>query len=313
VLRWGLGAAAGITACNRNTKKIIAVVAQGRTHLFWQSIHAGAVAAAREGGVEIQWSPPATETDYNGQLQIVDAMINRRVDALCLSPIDSKALVRAVEDAAKLGIPVVIFDSGLETEAYASWVATDNYAAGKLAADRIAQICGGKGSVAIVAGVPGVASTTAREQGFEEQLRTAHPGVQIADKRYGYSDFAKSMAIAENILTALPKLDSLFAINEGATVGTVQAVKSRQSKVRLVGFDWSPALIDELKAGTVDSLVAQDPFQIGYQSVRAALQALRKEPVEKVKKLAPRLLTAQDLTLPDVQKLLNPDLKRYLD
>ncbi|MBI5086071.1 MAG: substrate-binding domain-containing protein, partial [Acidobacteria bacterium] len=218
----------------------------------------------------------------------------------------------AVERAAGLGIPVVIFDSGLASKAYASWVATDNYAAGKLAAERVAAICGAKGTVAIVAGVPGVASTMAREQGFEEHLRSAFPGIQIADKRYAYSDYAKSMAVTENILTALPALDAVFAVNEGATVGAAQALKSRQSKVPLVGFDWSPALIDQLREGVIDSLVAQDPFQIGYRSVQAAFQAMNQLPVEKVQKLAPRLLRRQDLDSPDVQKLLNPDLKRYL-
>ncbi len=304
--------AGALAACRRESRKLIGVVPQGRTHLFWQSIHAGAIAAARESGVEILWNGPATETDYNGQLQIVDAMINRRVDALCLSPIDRKALAGYVERAVRQGIPVVIFDSGIESDLYTSWVATDNHAGGRIAAERIGEITGGKGKIAMVCGVPGVASTLAREQGFEGLIGARFPGIRIADKRFGYSDYARSLALAENILTAIPDLDAIFAVNEGATVGTVRALKSRRSGVRLVGFDWSPDLISELQSGVVDSLVAQDPFRIGYLSVQSAALALKKQPVEKEQKLPARLIRKEDLERPEIRQLLNPDLKKYL-
>lgn len=300
--------AAAAAACRRDSRRVIGVIPQGRTHLFWRTIQAGCLKAAKEFNVEISWNAPLTETDYNGQLQMVDAMINRRVDALCLAPIDKKAMVSAVERAAREKIPVIIFDSGVETEAYTSWVATNNQLAGEMAAGRIGEMLGGKGKVAIVAAVPGVASTMAREQGFEERLRAGFPGITIADKRFGNSDFARSMAVAENMLTAISGLDAFFASNESSTVGAVQALKSRQSKVKLVGFDWSPNLIDELRAGTVDSLIAQNPFQIGYLSVTSAVKALQGEQVEKVQSLTPRLIRRADLETPEVKALLNPDL-----
>lgn len=301
-------AAAAAPACRRDTRRVIGVIPQGRTHLFWRTIQAGCLTAAKELNIEISWNAPQTETDYNGQLQMVEAMINRRVDALCLAPIDKKAMVSAVERAAREKIPVIIFDSGVETDVYTSWIATNNYLAGQMAAERIGEILGGKGKVAVVAAVPGVASTMAREQGFEEKLKAAFPGIAIADKRFGNSDFARSMAVAENMLTAIPNLDAFFASNESSTVGAVQALKSRQSKVKLVGFDWSPNLIDELRAGTMDSLIAQDPFQIGYRSVTSAMKALRGEQVEKVQSLTPRLIRQADLETPEVKALLNPDL-----
>jgi ribose transport system substrate-binding protein len=304
--------AAALPACRRAGRKLIGVVPQGRTHLFWQSIHAGAIAAARQADVDILWNAPSTETDYNGQLQIVDAMINQRVDALCLSPIDRKALAAYVERAVRRRIPVVIFDSGVESDLYSSWVATDNYDGGRIAAARIGAITGGKGKVAMLCGVPGVASTLAREQGFEDVLRERFPAIRIADKRFGYSDYARSLAIAENILTAIPDLDAIFAVNEGATVGAARALKSRRSSVRLVGFDFSPDLIAELESGLVDSLVAQDPFRIGYLSVESAAKAIRGLPVQKDLKLPARLIRKEDLQLPEIRELLNPDLKKYL-
>ena len=300
-------------ACSRDKKKIIGVVAMGRSHLFWQSIHAGAVAAAQETGAEILWNAPASETDYAGQLQIVDAMINRQVDAICLAPIDKNALAGSVGRAARLNIPVIIFDSPIETELYTSRVATDNYGAGRMAAERMAQILNGKGKVAIVAGAPGAASSLAREKGFEDFMKEKFPGIQIVDKRFSMSDFAKSMAVAENILTARPELDGLFASNEASSVGTAQALKPRQGRVKMVGFDWSPNLLEDLRTGLIDSLVAQHPFQIGHDAVVAAMDKLQGKPVPKIRDLPPRLITRENLSDPDVQAQVNPDLKKYLN
>jgi ribose transport system substrate-binding protein len=304
---------AALGACNRQDRRTVAVIPKGRAHLFWQSVHAGAVAASREDDVEIVWNGPSTETDFNGQLQIVDAMINRRVDAICLAPIDKKVMVSVVDRAAAQKIPVVIFDSGIDTENFVSQVATDNYQAGQIAADRMGEILGGKGKVVMVAVQPGAASTMAREQGFEEEIASRFPGISIADKRYGMADFAKSRAVAENMLTAFPDLNGLFASNESSTVGAAQALKSRSANVKMVGFDWSPPLLDDLRAGAIDSLVVQNPFQMGYESVRSAVKAIRGETVTKINNLPPRLIRKEDLDMADVQAHLNPDLKKYLD
>jgi ribose transport system substrate-binding protein len=304
--------AAGLGACRQAGKKQVGVVAMGRTHLFWQTIHAGAEAAAREVGVEVVWNAPATEADFNGQIQIIDSMINRRLDAIALAPIDRRAMMGVVERAKKQGIPVIVFDSGLDGEDWVSWVATDNYAAGQIAAARLGEMLDGKGKVAIVAVQPGGASTIAREAGFEEKIRKDYPGIQIVDKRFGMADFAKSMAITENMLTAHPDLAALFASNESSTVGAMQALKARGSKTKLVGIDWSPNLLEELRGGLIDSLVIQNPFEIGYQAVVAAANVIQGKQVQKVNHLPPRLIRKDDLDKPDVLKLLNPDLKRYL-
>jgi ribose transport system substrate-binding protein len=302
-----------LAACRRENKVTIAVIPKGRAHMFWQSIHAGAVMAARESGVDIIWNGPTSETDYTAQIQIVEAMINRRVDAIALAPIDKKAMVGVVERAVREKIPVVIFDSGIDTDRFDSYVATDNYAAGRLGAERLGEVLGGKGKVVIVAVMPGAASTLAREQGFEDAMKEKFPGIRIADKRFGMADFAKSLAVAENMLTAHPDLDGMFASNESSTVGAAQAVKARKAKLKLVGFDWSPTLLDDLKAGVIDSLVVQHPFLMGAESVRAAVAKLRGQPVVKIKDLAPRLIRKEDLDKPDVQAQLYPDLKRYLE
>jgi ribose transport system substrate-binding protein len=164
----------------------------------------------------------------------------------------------------------------------------------------------------MVAVQPGAASTMAREQGFEDRLKEKFPGIEMVDKRYGWADFAKSLTVAENMLTAHPEIDGMFASNESSAVGAAQAVKQRKSKVKLVGFDWSPSLLDDLRAGIIDSLVVQNPFRMGEESVLAAVAKLKGQPVEKINNLAPRLILKEDLDKPDVQAQLNPDLKKWL-
>jgi len=306
-------AALPFSGCNKNDKRRIAVVPKGLAHLFWQSVHAGAVKASREAKVDILWKGPVTETDYNGQIQIVDAMINQRVNAICLAPIDKKVMVSAVERAAGENIPVVIFDSGIDTENYVSMVATDNYAAGQIAAARMGEIIGGRGKVVVVAVQPGGASTMAREQGFEDGIKK-FPGIRIVDKRYGMADFARSLQVAENMLTAFPDAAGLFASNESSAVGAAQALKGRKSSgVKMVGFDWSPTLLADLRSGLLDSLVAQDPFKMGFQSVMAAVDKLDGKPVEKNQPLPPRLITKSNIDSPEIKAQLEPDLKKYLD
>ena len=298
--------------CSGQKKTTIAVIPKGRAHLFWRSVNAGAAKAAQENGVEIVWNGPTSETDYAGQIQIVEAMINRRVDAIVLAPIDKTAMIGVVDRAAREKIPVVIFDSPVDTENFVSQVATDNYAAGKMAAGRMGQILAGRGKIAIVAVQPGAASTMAREQGFEDAMKEKFPGIEILDKRYGMADFAKSLAVTENMLTAHPDLDALFASNESSSVGAAQALKQRHSKVKLVGFDWSPGLLDDLRAGVIDSLVAQHPFQMGEMSVQAAVAKLKGQEVVKINNIAPKLLLKDNLDTPEVRAQITPDLKKYL-
>ena len=305
--------AAGLASCGKSGKRIIAVIPKGRSHLFWQSVHAGAEAAARERGVEIAWNGPSTEADFNGQIQIVEAMINRRVDAIALAPIDKKVMVSVVERAAKEKIPVIIFDSPVDTDKFVSQVATDNYAAGKMAAERVGAVLKGKGKVIIVACQVGAASTMAREQGFEDKIKESFPGIKILDKRYGMSEVAPSRTVAENMLTAFPEVDGVFASNESSSMGAALALKSRKSTAKMVGFDFGPTLEEDMKLGIIDSLVVQHPFKMGYESVKSAVASLDGKPVEKINNLAPRLVSKDNLSDPEVQAQVHPDLKKYLD
>ncbi len=312
-----LGVLCALPGCRRRTRPIFAVIPKGQAHIFWQTVHAGAAAAAHEAGVDIEWNGPAVETDYARQIAIVDDFINRRVDGIELAPSDRDALVPAIRRASAAGIPLSVIDSGANTEDYVSFVATDNYGGGVLAARRLAEILGPPGTprqVAIIGVLPGAASTIAREQGFRDTIEKESPHIKIVAFQYGMSDRARSLAVTEDILTAHPTLDGIFASNESSTIGAVQALKSRglAGKVKLVGFDSSPSLLDDLRAGIVDSLILQDPFQIGYQGLRVLLERRAGRQPSKRVHLAPTLLTRDMLADPKMQKLINPDIERYL-
>jgi ribose transport system substrate-binding protein len=304
--------ALSLAACNRANERRIGFIPKGRTHLFWQSVHAGAVAASRgNAGFGVVWNGPASETDFEGQIQIVDSMINQHLDAICLAPIDRKVLVNIVNRASSAGVPVIIFDSPVDTDQFVAQVATDNYAAGQLAATRVADILGGNGRIAEVAVEPGSASTMAREKGFEDKIASIAPGIKIADKQYGMADFAQSLKVSENMLTAAPDLKGMFASNESSTVGALRALKGRTG-VKLVGFDFSPQILEGLKDGTIDSVVVQDPFQMGFKSFVAAVTKLKGGTPERIQDITPALVTKANVDNPEIQRRINPDLDKYL-
>jgi ribose transport system substrate-binding protein len=299
-------------SCNRSTEKRVVFIPKGRAHVFWQSVHAGAIAAMRENpGYTIIWNGPASETDFEGQIQIVDASINQHAEAICLAPIDKKVLAAVVDRAAAQGIPVIIFDSPVDSDKFTAQVATDNYAGGKMGADRIGRILGGKGKIAEVAVQPGSASTMAREQGFEDELAKNSPGIRIVDKQYGMADFAQSLKVSENMLMAAPDLNGMFASNESSTVGASRALKDKRG-VKLVGFDASPQLVESMKNGTIDSLIVQDPFQMGYKSMIAAVAKLKGGSPERIQNIAPALVTRENMDSPEIRAKISPDLDKYL-
>jgi ribose transport system substrate-binding protein len=301
-----------VTGCNRQHVTTIAVIPKASADLFWQSVHAGAVKAGRDNQVRIVWDGPPNETDIATGMQIVETMINRRVDAIALAPSDRSAFKIVVERAARAGIPVVIYDSGIETDRYFSFVATDNYLGGQMGADRLGEILKGKGKIVMVKTTPGGASTTAREDGFRHEIQQKFPNIQILDERFGMASIAQSINVTENMLTAHPDLDGVFCSNESATEGAVQALKARHDHLKLVGFDSSPMLITELKAGWIDSLVIQDPFKMGEMATDQAAKAIRRESAKKDIFLPPRVVNISNIDDPAIQTQLHPDLEKYL-
>jgi ribose transport system substrate-binding protein len=301
------------TACRRDTTRVVGVVPKGANHIFWQTVHAGAIKAGREFHFSVEWNAPTLEIDSSRQIEIVESMINRRLAGIVLAPVDKRALVSVVERAAREGIPVSIFDSAIDTDRIISYVATDNREGGRMAARRLGELLNGKGKVAVIGFMPGSASTMEREEGFQDEIRKLFPTIEIVGLQFGMADRAKAMAATENILTAHPDLAGLFADNESSSTGAAQALKSRGAKnVKLVAFDASEQIIGDLTDGTVDSLVAQNPFRMGYESARAIGLTLAGQTPPRSVDSGATLIRKEDLAKAEIRALLFPDLRSYL-
>lgn len=300
-------------ACKRGDKPVVGVVPKGANHIFWQTVHAGAIKAAQEYGFAVEWNAPTLEVDASRQIEIVESMVNRRLAGIVLAPVDRKALVRVVDRAAQQRIPVSIFDSAIDSTKHISYVATNNEEGGRMAARRMGEILGGRGKVAVIGFMPGSASTMEREHGFQDEIRTRFPNINIVGLQFGMADRAKAMASTENVLTAHPDLAGLFADNESSSAGAVQGLKSREAKqVKLVAFDASEQLLADMQSGWIDSIVVQDPFRMGYEATRAIGRILKGEKPPAAIDSGARLIRPADLNAPDVKALLFPDIQRYL-
>lgn len=290
------------------------MIPKATSHLFWLSVQAGAMAAGEEYGVQVEWNGAASETDFTRQIQILDSFISRRVDGIAVAPTERKVLLSSLDRAAAAGIPVTVFDSGIDSENYMSFLATNNYEGGQMAARSLGRLLDGKGNVAVLMHTPGSGSTMDRERGFTDALQAEFPGIKIVASQYGQSDRSKAMAAAENILTAHPGLHGIFASSEPSSVGAALAIKSRglAGKVRLLAFDSSDGMIEDLKAGVIDAMVVQDPFRMGHDAVKTIVDKLNGQTPPKRIDLSARVVTKADLEKAEVQRLLSPDLKRWV-
>ncbi len=302
-----------LAGCRSDVKPVIGVVPKGANHVFWQTVHAGALKAAKEFNVDIEWNAPTLEVDSSRQIAIVESMVNRRLAGIALAPVDRKALVGVVERAAAAGIPVAIFDSDIDTEKRLTYVATDNREGGRMAARKMGELLLGEGEVAIISFMPGSAATMEREEGFREEIKKTYPKIRIVQTAYGMADRAKARAAAENIMAAHPNLGGLFADNESSSAGAVLAVKARgDAKVRMIAFDSNDQLVADLQDRYIDALVIQIRLQMGYESVKALGRKLQGQPVESRVDLPAVLVTRADMEKPDVIELLHPDLRTWL-
>lgn len=258
-------------------KKVrVAVIPKGTTHVFWKSVEAGAKQAGDELGCEILWKGPLKENDRAQQIQVVQQFIAQGVDGIVLAPLDFKALVAPVKEATGKGIPVVIFDSALDGEPgkdFVSFVATDNRKAGELGGEQLAKSLDGKGAVTLLRYQVGSASTDEREKGFLAALEK-HKGIAVVSaNRYAGPTAGEAKSAATSMIDDLRKSAGVFAPNESSTLGMLLALRQEKlaGKVRFVGFDASPPLVEGLKAGEIDALVVQNPRQMGLLAVKTLM------------------------------------------
>jgi ribose transport system substrate-binding protein len=301
----------------------VAVIPKGTTHEFWKSVHAGAVKAQRElaaQGIELEliWKGPLREDDREQQIQVVENFIGRRVDGIVLCPLDADALVAPAEAAAEAGIPVVIADSDLNSPRRVSFVATDNYQGGVLAAERLGQLLDGHGKAILLRYQPGSASTTARETGFLDTMRDRFPGVEmISSEQYAGATRETAYQAAQNLLNRFGReVDGVFTPNESSSVGMLLALRDlgrAGGDVAFVGFDASTSLVEALQAGDIQGLVVQNPLEMGYRSVLTLVAHIRGDSVPGRIDSGVALVTPERMQEPEFQALLHPPVSDYLN
>jgi len=301
----------------------ISVIPKGTTHEFWKSIHAGAVKAERElneKGVkaEIIWKGPLKEDDRDQQIQVVENFMSRRVSGIVLAPLDSQALVQPVENCIKAQVPVVIIDSGLKSDQYVSFVATDNYKGGQLAGERLGQLLGGKGNVILLRYAVGSASTEAREAGFLDTLKTKFPDLKLlsADQYAGPTRETGYQA-SQNLLNRFGnEVNGIFCPCEPPTIAMAKALRDigkAGGKVKMVGFDSGSQSVLDLKNGDVQGLVVQNPVLMGYLGVMTMVKHLQGEKVDKRIDTGVVLATPENMEQPEIKELLYPPIDKYLN
>ena len=314
--RGGQTAGNGGSAKSAGKEKFrLAVIPKGTTHEFWKSVHYGAVKAGDEFGAEILWLGPLMEQDRDGQINVVQNFITKRVDGIVLAPIDSQALVAPVKEARQEGIPVVIFDSGLDEESLAdpdalvSYVATDNHHGGALAAEEIARRLPGGGNVVLLRYMVGSQSTQEREAGFLDAL-AKFPQLKIlsSDQYSGDTPQSALDKTQQMIGKYGDRIDALFAVCEPNTAGSLRALEEAglTGKVVFIGFDPNERIVEALAANKMQGVILQNPVQMGYLAVKAMVEHLRGQPVDKKISTGEVIATPQNMNDPEIKALLAP-------
>ena len=293
----------------------IAVVPMGTTHEYWKAIHAGAEKAARELNVDIIWKGPLKEDDADEQIQIVETFNAMGVSALVLAPLDARALVRPVREAATQGIPTIIVDSALDSDIQVSFVSTDNHLGGVMGARHLGKLMNGKGKLILVRVHEGSASSTSREEGFITTIKSEFPNMEIlSDNQYAGITTETAYRTCENLLNRFDDVEAIFTPNESTTFGCLRALQDRglAGKIVFVGFDSSVKLIEAMAKQEIMGLVVQNPFKMGYEGVVTAVKHIRGEPHETRIDTGVIVATPDTMDEPKVRTLLSPDLSTYL-
>jgi ribose transport system substrate-binding protein len=300
------------------SKLRLAVVPKGTTHEFWKAVHAGAAKAAKELSVEIIWKGPLKEDDLKSQVDLVQSFTAQGVSGMVLAPLNDSALVAPVKAAVRAGVSMMIFDSDLKGSEHVSFVATDNRAAGRLAGEKMGALLGGKGNVVVLRYQEGSASTHHREEGFLEAVRKFPELKLTSENQYGGATTESAFAASENLLLAQNagkgQLQGVFCPNESTTFGMLLALEKAglAGKLRFLGFDSSTKLIEGIRAGKLDGLVLQNPFNMGYLAVKTLVQHLRKEKVESRIDTGASLIEKANMDQPEMKALLSPPLAEWL-
>ena len=265
-------------------KPYIPVISKGFQHQFWQAVKAGSEQAAADLNVDITFEGPESETMVDKQIEMLQTALDKKPAAICLAALDSKAVVPLLEQAKAAGIPVIGFDSGVDSDIPATTAATDNLAAAGLAADKMAELIGDEGEVAVIVHDQTSRTGIDRRDGFVNRMTEAHPNVTIVDIQYGGGDQLKSTDLAKTIIQSHPDLKGFFGANEGSIIGVLNGVKElgKEGQIVVIGYDAGKQQMDAIRSGVEAGAITQNPVGIGYKCVESAVKAINGETLDKV-------------------------------
>jgi len=261
----------------------IPIISKGFQHQFWQAVKRGAEQAAEEFGVKITFEGPETESQVDRQIEMLQAALDKKPSAIALAALDSQAAIPYLERAQQNKIPVIAFDSGVDSDIPLATAATNNIAAAALAADKMAELIGGEGEVAIIVHDQTSKTGVDRRDGFKNRIEEKYPNIKIVDIQYGGGDHLKSTDLAKAIMQAHPNLKGFFGANEGSAIGVINAVTElgKAGEIVIIGFDSGKQQIDAIKEGKMAGAITQNPIGIGYETVKAAVKAIKGESIPK--------------------------------
>ena len=272
---------AGFTAHAQDGQIVVPMISKGFQHQFWQAVKTGADQAAEELGVEVTFEGPDNETMVDRQIDMLSAALARNPTAIGFAALDSQAAIPLLRDAQERGIPVVAFDSGVDSDIPVATASTDNIAAAALAADKMAEMIGEEGKVAVVAHDQTSRTGIDRVDGFVNRMNEAYPNIEVVTVQYGDGDHLKSTEITKSILQANPDLKGVFGANEGSAIGVVNGVTELgNSDVVIIGYDSGAQQMQAIRDGVMAGAITQNPVGIGYETVKAAVAAANGEEVE---------------------------------
>ena len=263
-------------------QQYIAIVSKGFQHQFWQAVKKGAEQEAAKQNVRITFEGPASESEIESQVTMLTNALGRQPAALAFAALDSKAAAPLLQQAKSRNIPVVAFDSGVDSDLPVTTVATDNKAAAGEAAKHMAQAIGNSGKVALVVHDQTSRTGADRRDGFIQWMKANAPGVQVLEPQYGGGDQAKSADITKAIIAANPDVKGIYGANEGSAIGVLRGIaESGKQGISVIGFDSGKAQIDAIRSGAMLGAVTQNPVGMGAQTVVSAVKAIKGEQQDK--------------------------------
>ena len=277
-----LGAGFGLSTSASAQETYIPLVSKGFQHQFWQAVKQGAEQAGKDLKVKVSFEGPETEAMVDKQIDMLSAALAKNPKAIGFAALDSKAAIPLLKKAQAAKIPVVAFDSGVDSDIPVTTATTDNKAAAALAADKMAALIGKSGEVAVVAHDQTSRTGIDRVEGFTQRMKSTYPNIKVVSVQYGGGDHLKSTEITKSILQAYPNLKGMFGANEGSAIGVLNGAKEMKRKIVVVGYDSGKAQKDAIRNGAMAGAITQNPVGIGYKTVEAAVKALKGEKLPKV-------------------------------